>query len=209
MTRVTGRSLRLALLASSLLAAGAAAAKEPPLSIANGFRLGDAGVLCTAQVRPADERLTGIFDRAYILTCRDAASAVGSLLALRRGVDIASEQSVIKSGPLTCGAPASADVENVGTVASLTCRDEQSKLDYRRYLVSRGNTNYLVEGLAGYDPALRLALASVVNDEVQPGTIQVATTEVSDAAASYSGCCAITGRALRSTSATRRRRWNN
>ena len=183
MTRVTGRSLRLALLASSLLAAGAAAAKDPPLSIANGFRLGDAGVLCTAQVRPADQRLTGIFDRAYILTCRDAASAVGSLLAVRRGIDIAGEQSVIKSGPLTCGAPASATVENVGTVASLNCRDEQSKLDYRRYLVSRGNTNYLVEGLAGYDPALRLALASVVNDEQQTGTVQVATTEVGDAAA--------------------------
>src|SRR5688572_25476685 len=117
MTRVLGRSLRFALLASSLLAAGAMAAKQPPLSIANGFRLGDAGVLCTAQVRPADRRLTGIFDRAYILTCRDAASAVGSLLAVRRSVDIAGEESVIKSGPLSCGAPASATVENVGTVA--------------------------------------------------------------------------------------------
>ena len=43
--------------------------------------------------------------------------------------------------------------------------------------------HYLVEGLAGYDPALRLALASVVNDLPQSGTIRVATTEVSDAAA--------------------------
>jgi CHAT domain-containing protein len=183
MTRVFGRALRFALMASSLLAAGAVAAKDPPLSIANGFRLGDAGVLCTAQVRPADRRLTGVFDRAYILTCRDAASAVGSLIAVRRAVDIAGEESVIKAVTLACGAPASATVENVGTVASLNCRDEQSKLDYRRYLVSRGKTNYLVEGLAGYDPALRLALASVVNDKVQTGTIQVATTEVSDAAA--------------------------
>ena len=183
MTRVSGRSLRFALLASSLLAAGAAAGKAPPLSIANGFRLGDAGVLCTAQVRPADRRLTGVFDRAYILTCRDAASAVGSLIAVRRAVDIAGEASVIKTGALACGAPASMTVENVGTVASLICRDEASKLDYRRYLVSRGKTNYLVEGLAGYDPALRLALASVVNDKPQAGSVQVATTEVSDAAA--------------------------
>ena len=54
MTRVFGHSVRLALLASSLLAAGAASAKgDPPLSIMNGFRLGDAGVLCTAQIRPA------------------------------------------------------------------------------------------------------------------------------------------------------------
>src|SRR5215218_11273606 len=106
MTRVSGLSLRFALLASSLLAAGAAAGKDPPLSLANGFRLGDAGVLCTAQVRPADRRLTGVFDRAYILTCRDAASAVGSLLAVRRSVDLATEQSVVKSGALSCGAPA-------------------------------------------------------------------------------------------------------
>lgn len=183
MTRVFGRSLRFALLASSLLAAGVAVGKEPPLSITNGFRLGDAGVLCTAQVRPADRRLTGVFDRAYILTCRDAASAVGSLIAVRRGIDIAGEASVIKSGQLTCAAPASATIDNVGTVSSLNCRDEASKLDYRRYLVSRGKTNYLVEGLAGYDPALRLALASVVNDKPQTGSIQVATTEVSDAAA--------------------------
>src|SRR5215203_5762843 len=138
MTRLFGPSLRFALLASSLLAAGAMAARPSPLSIANGFRLGDAGVLCTAQVRPADRRLTGVFDRAYILTCRDAASAVGSLIAVRRAVDIAGEQSVVKSVALSCGAPASATVENVGTVATLSCRDEASKLDYRRYLVSRG-----------------------------------------------------------------------
>ena len=183
MTRVFGQRLRLALLASSLMVVGAASARETPLSTANGFRLGDAGVLCTAQVRPGDRRLTGVFDRAYILTCRDAASAVGSLIAVRRAVDLAAEQSVIKSGALTCSAPASATIDNVGTVASINCRDEASKLDYRRYFVSRGKTNYMVEGLAGYDPALRLALASVVNDKLQSGSIQVATTEISDAAA--------------------------
>ena len=184
MTRLFATPLRLALLASALIAASAVAArKDPPLSTMNGFRLGDGGVLCTAQVRPADRRLTGVFDRAYILTCRDAASAVGSLIAVRRAIDIATEQSVIKSGALTCAAPASAKVENVGTVSSLNCRDEASKLDYRRYLVSRGRTNYMVEGLAGYDPALRLALASVVTNKLQSGSIQVATTEVSDAAA--------------------------
>ena len=184
MTRVIGQSLRLALLASSLIVAGSAAAKkDPPLSTLNGFRLGDSGVLCTAQVRPADRRLTGVFDRAYILTCRDAASAVGSLIAVRRGVDVATEESVIKSDALTCNPPAEASIDNVGAVTSLTCRDEASKLDYRRYLYSDGRTNYFVEGLAGYDPALRLAMASVVNDRLQSGDIRVATTEVGDAAA--------------------------
>ena len=41
----------------------------------------------------------------------------------------------------------------------------------------------MAEGLAGYDPALRLALASVVTDKPQSGAVTVATTEVSDPAA--------------------------
>ena len=54
MTRLFGRGLRLALLASSLMAANTAFARaDPPLSTVNGFRLGDAGVLCTAQIRSA------------------------------------------------------------------------------------------------------------------------------------------------------------
>jgi CHAT domain-containing protein len=184
MTRVFGQALRVGLLASAIaVVAPAWAAKAPPLSTFNSFRLGDAGVLCTAQVRPADQRLTGIFDRAYVLTCRDAASAVGSLIAVRRAIDMVGEQSLLKTGPLTCSAPAEAAIDNVGAVTSLACRDEASKLDYRRYYVSRGKNNYLVEGLAGYDPALRLALASVVSDKAQSGAVRVATTEVSDAAA--------------------------
>ena len=47
-----------------------------PIAHRTSFRLGDAGVTCTAQSRATDVRLTGIFDRAYVLTCRDASSAV-------------------------------------------------------------------------------------------------------------------------------------
>jgi CHAT domain-containing protein len=183
MTRVFGHGLKLALLASAIGFAVPASAAEPPLSTLDSFRLGDSGVMCTAQVRSADRRLTGIFDRAYSLTCRDAASAVGSLIAVRRAVDLATEPSALKSGTLTCAAPAQAMVEGVGAVTSLACRDEASKLDYRRYHVARGKTHYFVEGLSGYDPALQLALASVVSDRRQGGAVRVATTEVSDAAA--------------------------
>ena len=113
----------------------------------NGFRLGDAGVLCTAQIRSADRRLTGVFDRAYVLTCRDAASAVGSVIAVRRAIDLANEQSIIKTGALTCTAPAAANVENVGNVTGVNCRDDVSKLDYKRYTASRGRTNYMLSHL--------------------------------------------------------------
>jgi CHAT domain-containing protein len=170
-----------------LLLAGVAMAPanaaDTPLSIKPSFRLGDAGVLCTAQVKPTDPRLIGMFDRSYQLTCRDAAGPIGSVLAVRRVIDPASEPSALPVGSLTCRAEEAVAVENVGAVRALACRDEAAGVDYRRYAVQRGKTAYLVEGLAGYDPALRLALASVVTDRAQQGAVQVATTEVSDPAA--------------------------
>ena len=169
--------------ATSLLAinAGSASAREIPLSVRNSFRIGDAGVLCTAQNAPADPRLEGIFDRGYRLTCRDAASDVGTLIAVRRPLAIASVASAMAQGTATCGQEGRLDLEGVGAVATLTC--EAKGVAYRRYAAERDGVTYLVEGLAGYDPALRLALASVVADQPVSGTVQVAQTEVSDAAA--------------------------
>ena len=68
-------------------------------------------------------------------------------------------------------------------MTALKCRDEAARLDYLRYATTRGRNHFIVEGLAGYDPALRLALASLVLDRAQAGVVQVATTEVSDPAA--------------------------
>jgi len=177
------RALQMLLMAGVAIMPAMANAAEPPLSIRSSFRLGDAGVLCTAQVRPTDPRLTGIFDRGYQLTCRDAAAPVGSVIAVRQAVDLASTPSALSVGALTCKAEESVSIEHVGTVRSLSCRDEAAGLDYRRYAVQKGRTFYLAEGLAGYDPALKLALASVVTDRPQSGAVTVATTEVSDPAA--------------------------
>jgi CHAT domain-containing protein len=173
----------IALLASAtLLPSMTAASVAAPLSTKSSFRIGDAGVMCTAQVRPTDPRLGGMFDRGYQLTCRDAAGAIGSLLAVRRAVDLSGERSVLQSGTLTCRAPEQLSIDGIGVVQSVTCRDEAAKIDYKRYGLERRKTSYWVEGLAGYDPALRLALASVVTDQAQTGAVQVATTEVSDPA---------------------------
>ena len=182
MTRVM-RMSRIALLLTAAASAMPAWGQVTPIANRNSFRIGDSGVMCTAQSRPQDARLTGIFDRAYALTCRDAAASVGSLIAVRRAVNLAAEPSGLGAQSLSCGAEESATIEGIGEVRSVKCRDEAAKLDYRRYAIDRGKTSYLVEGLAGYDPALRLALASVVSDLPQSGAIRVATTEVSDSAA--------------------------
>ena len=177
MTRVL-----ITLLAGAAMIPAVTPAAAAPLSTRNGFRLGDAGVLCTAQVKPTDPRLSGLFDRSYQLTCRDAAGVVGSLLAVRRPVDLAGEPSLLPSGPLTCRTEEQVAIDGLGPVRSTTCRDDAAKIDYKRYAIRRGKTHYWVEGLAGYDPALRLALASVVTDRSQKGAVQVAVTEVSDPA---------------------------
>ncbi len=175
--------MRVLLALSTGLAALPAWSAETPIASRNTFRIGDGGVVCAAQSRPADPRLQGMFDRAYALTCRDAAGAIGSLIAVRHSIDLVATPSALKAGALTCEAERSETIEALGPVRALSCRDAASRLDYRRYAVTRGNTTYLVEGLAGYDPALRLALASVVTDRPVSGTIRVATTEVSDSAA--------------------------
>lgn len=175
--------LRVALAVGTALFALPAWGADQPISSRNAFRIGDAGVLCAAQSRPGDPRLQGLFDRAYALTCRDAAGAVGSLIAVRHQVALATVPSALKTGPLTCQPAHSDSIDSLGSVTAMACRDEAASLDYRRYATQRGNTTYVVEGLAGYDPALRLALASVVEDKPVAGTIRVATTEVSDAAA--------------------------
>ncbi|WP_205599668.1 hypothetical protein, partial [Sandarakinorhabdus rubra] len=61
----------------------AAPASAQSLSLADSFRIGSAGVLCTAQSQVTDPALTGLFDRAYRIVCRDAAASVGRLYALR------------------------------------------------------------------------------------------------------------------------------
>ena len=181
--RLSLAGIAAALLSSAApVAAGTAGVVNVPLSTRSSFRIGDAGVLCTAQSKSTDARLGGLFDRAYLLTCRDAATSVGSVIALRRAVDLANEKSTLKTGSLSC-APVAASIDGLGKVEALRCHDAAASLDYLRYAINRGKNHYFAEGLAGYDPALKLALAAVVLDRAQKGVVQVATTEVSDPAA--------------------------
>lgn len=176
---------RAALILALLVPAAAdpALAKSQPLSIRNSFRVGTSGVTCTAQNAPVDARLGGMFDRAYRLSCRDAAGAVGTLVAVRRDVALGTEPTAMPGVTVECGPARSLAIDDLGSVEAMNCRDPKSNVDYRRYGVKRGGVSYFVEGLAGYDPALRLALASVVNDRPVSGEVRVASTEVSDPAA--------------------------
>ena len=82
--RSFGGSALSALALALTLPVAAAAQSASPVSVRNSFRIGSSGVACTAQNAPLDTRLKGMFDRAYSLSCRDAAGSIGSLIAVRR-----------------------------------------------------------------------------------------------------------------------------
>jgi CHAT domain-containing protein len=160
------------------------AQQDGPIALRDSFRVGSAGVLCTAQYRPTDPALTSMFDRGYRVVCRDAASPVGSIYALRGGdSDRLASYLQAAASRLTCAERQVTEVENVGGATVIECNDPKAKVDYRIYAAVRGDTVFIAEGLSGYDSALKLALASLVTDRPITGTVDVATTSVSDPAA--------------------------
>jgi CHAT domain-containing protein len=173
----------LVALAAGLASPGWAQTQES-IALRDSFRVGSAGVLCTAQYRPTDPALTSMFDRGYRVVCRDAASPVASLYALRGGEgDRLAQYLDAAKTRLSCGEKQVTEVETAGGASVIECSDPRAGVDYRIYAAVRGDTVFVAEGLSGYDSALKLALAALVTDRAVPGTVDVATTQVSDPAA--------------------------
>ncbi|WP_017672099.1 CHAT domain-containing protein [Blastomonas sp. AAP53] len=183
--RRSARQAGSAMLAlAAAIASPALAQGEDSIALRDSFRVGTAGVLCTAQYRPTDPVLTSMFDRGYRVVCRDAASPVASLYALRGGEgDRLDSYLQMLATRLTCADKQITEVEAVGGATTIECRDPKAQVDYRVYVAVRGETVFVAEGLSGYDSALKLALASLVTDRAATGAVDVATTSVSDPAA--------------------------
>ncbi len=128
------------------------------------------GALCQVQSELRDPAITGMFDRAWTILCRDAAQPVGRVYALR-GNDAAAR---IAARPGAANCPDA-------TAGAADCTPLGGNLAIRRHALQRGDTLYVAEGLTVYDDALRIALASVVDGRAAPGTINVATTSIGDA----------------------------
>ena len=176
--------MALAIGMGAAMPSAAFAQGETSIALRDSFRVGSAGVLCSAQYRPTDPMLTSMFDRGYRVVCRDAASPVGTLYVLRGGEGdrLAAYLQALMSR-FTCTNKQITEVENVGGATVVECTDAKAAIDYRVYAAVRDDTVYIAEGLAGYDSALKLALASLVTDRAVTGTVDVATTSVSDPAA--------------------------
>jgi CHAT domain-containing protein len=171
------------LTATTILCAPAAAA-EPPISLRDSFRIGSgAGTVCTAQLAGKDQALSDMFDRAYAVTCRDAAAPVGRLYALRdRGEDPAARLAALRAGKATCQPGRPTPIDELPSAEIIDCMLQEAQVGYRAYLVRSRGTVYVAEGLSGYDSALRLGLRTLLADKPVAGEVQVAITEAGDPA---------------------------
>lgn len=164
-----------ALLGTVLLGQGGAVAAQGPVasapSYAESFRVGTSGPVCEAQAVPAVGERGSIYDRKWVLLCREVARPIGVSWFLRSGGAVDPGRGLEEA--IECGEPASSDIAGV---TSRECRGRTSGLPYRAYQASTRRGTWSVTGLAAYDSALRLALQSLLTDRIVPGEISVAST---------------------------------
>ena len=167
--------------------AGSATVHAQPArpSLLDSFRLGSGrGVLCSAQSTSLEPVLQNMFDRGYAIVCRDAATPVGRLYALRRdGGDPLERLDAARNDKVTCEAAGAATVEGLSGVTVSQCKLSGAEVGYRVYTWQNARISYVAEGLAGYDSALQIGLRTLIADRMVPGEIAVATTDAGDPAA--------------------------
>ncbi|MBA3940792.1 MAG: CHAT domain-containing protein [Sphingopyxis sp.] len=155
----------LAALALAMPAAVQAQVTDPTLR--DSFSIGDqGGSLCEVQATVRDSVIDGMFDRAWVVVCRDASQPVGYIRALRATADEARARiDRGRAGTILCAADGS-------------CAVKDSNVAWATRIEAEGNTAYAAEGFAAYGDALNLALESIRQHKVVPGVIKVATTSV-------------------------------
>lgn len=155
----------LAALAASAAFPAQAQTGDPTLR--DSFSIGSqGGALCEVQATVRDSVVRGMFDRAWVIVCRDASQPVGYVRMLRASAD---------------DARARIDAGRAGTIICVdrdTCTVKDSNVGWTTRIERDGNTAYAVEGFSAYDDALNIALESVRQRKVVPGEIKVATTSV-------------------------------
>ena len=167
----------------SAMGAAASAPAAPPLSTRDSFRIGSSGtIFCSAQSDSSDKALTGMFDIGYSITCRDAALPVGRMYKLRDVASAPARLAAARTERADCSAPQVGNVPGLGAVQLIDCKMKDADVAYRVYQARQARAFYSVEGLAGYDSALQLALRSLIADQPIKGEISIATTGLGDPA---------------------------
>ncbi len=146
---------------------GAVQAQGTDPTLRDSFSIGDqGGSLCAVQATVRDSVIDGMFDRAWVILCRDTSQPVGYVRMLR--ADAASAKARVER----------ARTNAVSCTADGACTVKDSSVAWQTRIETDGDTAYVVEGFAAYGDALNLALESVRQKKVVSGKINVATTSV-------------------------------
>ncbi|MGL3823527.1 CHAT domain-containing protein [Sphingopyxis sp. R3-92] len=162
------RPYQLPILAALCLTAPQVAlAQGSDPTLQDSFSIGDqGGSLCEVQATVRDSVVKGMFDRAWMILCRDASQPVGYVRMLRTGpAEARARIEQARTGAIQC-------------TADGACTVKDSPIAWKTRIESDANTAYTVEGFAAYDDALNLALESIRQRKVVPGVIKVATTSI-------------------------------
>jgi CHAT domain-containing protein len=157
----------LALLAFAAPGTALAQAGDPTLR--DSFSIGDqGGALCEVQATVRDSVVKDMFDRAWLIVCRDASQPVGYVRMLR-------------ATPEEAQARIAGDVGRTGKIFCIKdrgCTVQDSNVAWKTRIEAAGETTYAVEGFEAYADALDIALESIRQRKIVPGVIKVATTSV-------------------------------
>jgi CHAT domain-containing protein len=154
--------------------------KETSLALRDTFPIGSNG-LCEAQIL-APEPGAGLFDRRYSIICRDAALPVGTLWVVkpRDGGETGPRRFAGTDATCNPGVEGGGEVPGLSGIQRLACAREGSIIRSDLLIGTRGGRTYAASGLGAYAKALELGLASLANDRVMPGTVEIPLTSATD-----------------------------
>lgn len=158
-------------------------AQQRPVLLRDSFPIGDGGgILCQVQDRSVENPVKqSMFDRSWTIVCRDSPQAVANIYAFRGfDGDPASLMATVRRDGVDCAASTATPFSGVADAQRTMCAITDTGLEWSSISATRGQTTYVAEGFAAYDAATTLALLSVIDNSIASGTIDVASTSVSD-----------------------------
>lgn len=197
LSRAVGAAFGAVLLSAPLPALAASPVES------ESFPIGTQGAVCEAHgVMLGGARAT-LFDRKWALICSDVDRPIGAAFSWK-GAQAGDRLGRGRDAAIECGEPTS--VSDVATGAVLRhCREQGSGLEWNSYAVAAGGWVHVVEGIAAFDGALRLALANLVEGRIVPGAVDIVTTggsgSLAQALASLGGEAQLIGQGYRRNNA--------
>lgn len=154
---------------------GTGLAQNVPVSLRDSVPIGSNG-LCEAQIQ-SPRAGDGLFDRHYLIVCRDASSPVGALHVLGGSSTGAALASVTSPGAQCRDRRMDNAPQGLDDVQAQICTSAESPLERMIAAGSNGSRTFAASGLSVYADALRLGLATLATDRQVEGAVEVPLTQ--------------------------------